>query len=481
MPSFGLKQKLGVAVLAAAMFALSASAASANEAWVWACHGPNNATPVATAMQTGAGAGASSTANCLGDNDTGAVLRLTAATPAADTHADVGVKLPTGVTTKKIVIYNHAGAASAGVNVRVSSISDGEHPVTQVLDELPLAEVPAAYELPTSASGTLKVSLICTQAPTCAAPTSLDVVKIAVLVDDSSAPYGGVNRNTPVNASSPLIANSIEQGVGFSHGDAFIATAPSDSAIVRSQTVAIGDCADLSPGSATIDLPLDTARCLTGSQPASFLGLDTSALPEGTYYRRVVMYDAVGNTASLMAYEPFEVWHPVLGSPTQTLSIGSSAIPPGPPQTNPNQRPNTRPSSTAAACRSPRLSVSLDQKPMRVHRSVAVLQYKKRYRFEGRLTCVVNHRRISAPKRTKIQLLNTVKKKSSKSKKYHRKTVTKKGPRLGSKGRFKIYLKYPRGSRTLIFRFRNADGQRSQVSIKIKVEKKKKKSATKRR
>jgi hypothetical protein len=98
---------------------------------------------------------------------------------------------------------------------------------------------------------------------------------------------------------------------------------------------------------------------------------------------------------------------------------------------------------------------------------VAVLQYGKRYRFAGRLTCVVNHRRISAPKRTKITLLNKVGKK----------TVTKTGPKLASKGRFKISLKYPRGSRTLIFRFVNPTGQRAQVSIKIKTEKKKKKSA----
>ncbi len=77
---------------------------------------------------------------------------------------------------------------------------------------------------------------------------------------------------------------------------------------------------------------------------------------------------------------------------------------------------------------------------------------------------MVNGRRISAPKRTKLQLLNKVGKK----------TVTKTGPRIADKGRFKISLKYPRGSRTLIFRFTNSTGQRSQVSIKIKTEKKKK-------
>jgi hypothetical protein len=469
MPSFGLKQKLGVAVLATAMLALSAGAASANEALVWACHGPKGGT-ISTTMVTAASAGADATSNCLGDDNTGAVLRLTAPTPAADSHADVSIELPTGATTKKLVIYRNAGGASAGVRYRVTLISGAapQQVSHQLLDVAFDGLAAAPDEIPLPGSGTLKVSLICTQAPTCAAPASVDISKIAVLVDDTTAPYGGVSRTTPVDASSPLSANSIEQGVGFSHADAFIATAPNDSAIVRSDSVAIGNCTELSPGDATIDLPLDPARCKTNSYAAAFTQLDTRQLPEGIYYQRVTVYDAAGNASPLLAYEPFEVWHPVLGSPTQQLSIGSSSDLGGQPQTNPNQNKGTK-GNQATSCRSPRLSVSLGQKPVRVRKSVVVLQYGKRYRFTGRLSCVVNRRRISAPKRTKVELLNKVGKR----------TVTKKGPKIAGKGRFKISLKYPRGSRTLIFRFRNADKQRSQVSIKIKVEKKKK--STKRR
>jgi hypothetical protein len=200
--------------------------------------------------------------------------------------------------------------------------------------------------------------------------------------------------------------------------------------------------------------------------PSTALDLDTAGLAEGTYYRRVVVYDAVGNGQDLISsvWEPFEVWHPVLGSPSQTLSIGSSSIVTENPQQNPGQNNNGVQGNQSSSCRSPRLSVSLGQKPLRVSKSVAVLKYGKRYRFEGRLTCVVNGRRISAPKRTKVELLNKIGKK----------TYTKTGPKIASKGRFKLSLKYPAGTRTLIFRFRNADGQRSQVSIKIKTEKKKK-------
>ena len=43
---------------------------------------------------------------------------------------------------------------------------------------------------------------------------------------------------------------------------------------------------------------------------------------------------------------------------------------------------------------------------------------------------------------------------------------------VGSKGRLSIILSYP-SSRTIIFRFTNSDGKRSQVSIRVKVESKK--------
>ena len=41
-----------------------------------------------------------------------------------------------------------------------------------------------------------------------------------------------------------------------------------------------------------------------------------------------------------------------------------------------------------------------------------MLQDKKRYRFTGRLTCVINGKRRSAPKRTRIDILNKVGKKT---------------------------------------------------------------------
>jgi hypothetical protein len=473
-------------VLTAALFALSASVASAKEAWVWACHGPGNAaigthiTPGTTGPQGDASAGF----NCAGPDNQGMTLSLKDAA-AGRASATASIELPAGVTAKAVQITHSATGSGAGARYTVAL--DGAGLIVNQSLDAPVATVPAA-NLAKPGSGTLTFKLTCDQADACGGPVSVDVVKVGVLVDDQRSPYGSVGRNSPVNQATDLVASAIEEGVGFSRVEAMIASAPDPAAVLRSKSLAIGSCDELSPGDATIDLPLDASRCWTGSRVASFMSdkdkdtgeitniataLDSSALGAGIYYRRVVVYDAAGNQTDLLksgdsVWEAFEVWHPSRGVSSQQLTIGSSSLdePGTPPTTNPSQTP-TKPATKPAACRSPRLSVSLGQKPLRVSKSRAVLKYGKRYRFEGRLTCVVNGRRISAPKRTKITLLNKVGKK----------TVTKKGPKIANKGRFKISLKYPKGSRTLIFRFTNADKTRSQVSIKIKVEKTKKKSS----
>ena len=236
--------------------------------------------------------------------------------------------------------------------------------------------------------------------------------KVAVLVNDTKAPYGSVNRNSPTNKFTQLIASAIEEGVGFSHADTLISTTPSDANVVMSKSVGFGkgQCTDLTSRRRDHRSPAGLAlrdgvglrevhdRVRARAQARGPAGgevvgdsLDTSGLPEGIYYRRVIAYDAVGNAQDLLnsngsVWEAFEVWHPVLGSPTQTLSIGSSATSDPVPQPNVKPNQNGSQGNAATACRSPRLSVSLGQKPLRVSKSVAVLQYGKRYRFEGRLT-----------------------------------------------------------------------------------------------
>jgi hypothetical protein len=92
---------------------------------------------------------------------------------------------------------------------------------------------------------------------------------------------------------------------------------------------------------------------------------------------------------------------------------------------------------------------------------VPVLLSGKRYRFRGKLTCLIDGKRRSASPKTPIELLNTIGK--------H--TYRKGGATVRDKGAITLILAY-KSSRTLVFRYTNPDGRRSQVKLKIKVVKK---------
>jgi len=175
----------------------------------------------------------------------------------------------------------------------------------------------------------------------------------------------------------------------------------------------------------------------------------------------VRIYDAAGNEPTEVVNNVFDVWHPVKGSPIQHLTIGTTPF--EIPEPNPSGNPGSGGVGgvSRGSCRSPRLSVFLDQRPLRVSRGVPVLQRGKRYRFRGRLTCVIDGRRRSAPKRTRVEVLNQV----------GRRTVRKPATLIRDRGQVRVILAY-RSARTLIFRFTNADGQRSQVRIRVRVGKK---------
>ena len=88
------------------------------------------------------------------------------------------------------------------------------------------------------------------------------------------------------------------------------------------------------------------------------------------------------------------------------LNIGTTGVQTPAPQ-NPNNNSGVA-GAQAQSCSSPRLSFSLSHKPLRISKGTPVLQTNKRYRFAGRLTCVINGKRVSAPKSTRIEVLNKV-------------------------------------------------------------------------
>jgi hypothetical protein len=194
--------------------------------------------------------------------------------------------------------------------------------------------------------------------------------------------------------------------------------------------------------------------------------LDTTQYPDGVQHMVATLSNAAGETST--AEGDIEIWnHRPNGCPTQNnppntcsapLSIGSD-----PTVQTPSQNPGGGggggvEGAGESSCKSPRLSMSLAQRPLRVSHGVPVLLKKKRYRFTGRLTCIVKNKRQSAPKGSRIEVRNTVR----------GKTVRKPSGKVGNGGKITVVLKYT-SSRTIEFRFTNADGKSSKVRIKVRI------------
>jgi hypothetical protein len=248
-----------------------------------------------------------------------------------------------------------------------------------------------------------------------------------------------------------------DPGVGLNWAEASI-----EGTVPARTRFAASNCDELTPGDDTVDLPLGNDCPNVDSVK---IDVATTGLPDGNYTLLVRVADWAGNITEQRS--PVEIANNInLGTNTQTLSIGTSG------STTPNANQNAANNNsggilgaTSQNCKTPRLSFSLSQKPLRVSNGVPVLQSGKRYRFNGRLTCVINGKRQSAPKRARVDILNKIGKK----------TYSKAGTTVRDSGKLTVILAY-KSSRTITFRFTNSDGKRSSVSIKVKVEKKKKSS-----
>jgi hypothetical protein len=187
-----------------------------------------------------------------------------------------------------------------------------------------------------------------------------------------------------------------------------------------------------------------------------WLHVDTQAFPDGPHRLSVTIRDAGDRTFTID--KDLEVWnHPPTGSPTATLNIGSSPdATPG--AANGGGSSGGVEGASATSCGSPRLSMFLGQKPLRVSNGVPVLLKGKRYRFTGRLTCLVGGKRKSAVKGARIDVRNVVR----------GKTVRKGGATVRGAGRITLILAYP-SSRTIEFRYTAGDGKTSKVRIKVRI------------
>lgn len=192
--------------------------------------------------------------------------------------------------------------------------------------------------------------------------------------------------------------------------------------------------------------------CTDGTASLSF---DSRTFPDGTYDLAATAADSAGRVGS---YHPasFEIWNNrPSGSSSATLTIGSGVPAPPPQAQNPGSGVL---GASAGSCVKPKLSMRLSQKPLRIKHGVPVLKKGKRYRFSGRLTCLVNKKRVSAPKRTRVELRQIV----------HGRSHLKGHGTVGSHGKLVVRFSVP-SSRTLEFRFTTADKKVTRVRIKVRV------------
>jgi hypothetical protein len=470
MPSAGRIMRMSIAgVVAAASMGVAASSASAKDVWLWSCHGPNGKATSTPGNGTELGGRVEAVnGGCAGDSTTaGLKLRLT-----GEGSASLVVTMPeqSGLNAKAIKVRGTAAGLSAAN-------------VTLTANGTPVNPASLAAPVALNPNGTVTLKLSCSSE--CSGSPELTVYGIGLLAADDSAPRGGSNWSSPVDHEMKVSPSYTDTGAGLDRAEISIPGYPN-----RTRSVSFGACNDLSPNSADNDRPLNPVACPNGTSQGTGPGgaplplaaktvtlqvwqdvynattkqwtLDPLRLPEGLFKPRVTIYDAAGNTT--VEQRDVEVWHPVLPSDTQELRISTASVTelPGPNVVPPAGDGGVQ-GAQSSQCRSPRLSVILRSKPVRVSKRVPVLKYKKRYRFTGRLTCVINGKRQSAPKRTKLAIYNKVGKK----------TVRKPNTAIRAKGKVDLKLAFV-SSRTVIFRYTNAGGQKSEVKIKIRITKKSK-------
>jgi hypothetical protein len=192
--------------------------------------------------------------------------------------------------------------------------------------------------------------------------------------------------------------------------------------------------------------------CTDGTAELPF---NTGGFADGFYDLHIAITDADGQIGTVPVKPDFQIWnYRPAGSSTATLSVGSSV--PTPAGGGGGGSSGGVEGASAGACTSPKLSMVLDQRPLRIRHGVPVLVAGKRYRFTGRLTCVINGRRVSAPKRTRVDVRAIV----------HGRSVSKGRASVGAKGKI-VFRIASRSSRTLEFRFTAPNGTVTRVRIKI--------------
>ena len=302
-----------ISALTLAAFCLLAAPASADEARLWACHGPEGA-PLGLGAITVDGQSTSGGCAAPGSAFT---LQFPSASPQGQTRSSLRLPVPHGVDLTAVRLDRAARGpgyfASAGTATLESEAAG------QLLD--------GVTTLPASPADGVEVGLRC-DAPADAScsgsgAAKLDLRSAALIVDDPAPPIVAVGglRN-PAASDLDLDVHAHDDGLGLAFATAWL-----DDELVAGED--FPGCWDLTPDDDTVDLALGDACTFTGQLN---LPVDLSAVDAGKHWIAVGVTDLTGNTSWTPDFE-VTVVHSVPPTGTSTLDIGGTPTPaptPGP-------------------------------------------------------------------------------------------------------------------------------------------------------
>lgn len=456
-------------VICSAALALPASAAHAQPATLWACHGPAG-TPLGVAglapATTGDGMTFLEGEACAapGTTSSGVTASFSRPDPIGGSTAGWRIDVPAGATLRQIRVARstrtaggpstESAAAAATMPQRYALRTS-----SAVLESASLFDT--GHDLfgtfTTQADGaSVSIEASCDSTPDqrCAAVRAgaVSVGAVALDVDDTAAPRGAIGGfMSPISGTLQLAVTASDEGVGLATASATVGGRPAGQVRLGADS-----CGDLSTTDPAVDLPAGGACPAAVSAVA--LPVDLTPFSVGRHQLQVRIADAVGNS-SLILDEALDVaGPPPIYSPSVSLQIGDGGA------VTAGEGAPIASRKAVPVCLVPRLSMALQQAPLRTTPAgLPVLRKGRRYRFRGRLTCRVKAGRRSAPLGVPVSLVNRLGPGG-------RLVLSKAGVVTRRAGRLTLVMSY-RSSRTMTFRYRSADDTTARVQISIVVAK----------
>jgi hypothetical protein len=196
------------------------------------------------------------------------------------------------------------------------------------------------------------------------------------------------------------------------------------------------------------------------------LAVDTSSVSDGPHQLEVTVTDGAGAVTTLVDRTITVANTQAVQPSSVTLALGSGASHASGAGASPAGAGGSGgaggvlgSTSRRSACASPRLSMVLAQRPLRISpHGLVVLRAHRRYRYTGHLTCLLRGKRVAAAAHTVVQMIDHV----------GRRTVVERATAVRAAGRIVVLRAYP-SSRMIVFEAPAGKGRPAVVRILIEV------------